>query len=678
MPESKATPGKGDAQPMPPAQEVEQAKKSKKKDRKKRRDASAKDGSSGADAEPAGSADLDAQLPADVIRGGDVAPDVAAEAAVAAAVIDGENAIQPAAPTEPSEAADVAASADRSSEDELVEAMAAAQLSRSGSTSKPVPARPAKAQAGGADAAIAVGTRKDQQQQQQQQQGQRAPPQGKQQRATNGTGVTNGKRLPSNGRAASVAGGGTSGGGSGTVTPRGDSPSQPSSKASTPRVKGGAADRLRGGPADGGSRLGTPSKPSGSGTPSKPGSNTPSKPAANGRYLMVGPLAGNDAHGPGSRHGSRHASMEGVSPVASPTNGRRQPYGAAVKGQQPPAQTGRPQHASPATGRQSVASSGTAANGDAVGYQPPNPAPRRTPAAATPPRAAPSAPNASPSRPLQAAPLAAGTSPRVASRAGAPPGRPSAPQAATQAPGWQPMASSHPAEHALLVRQRSEASVEQRLEALPDMHRTGPAVVAASAATGSVPVLPSLFSSQQVDWSFSAPNRSDGNVAEHMPLRWGSNGGVAGSADSAPSLPAGFAPLGGGLRPLFAGPPVRPLVGFAPDQVRAFVPPALNGSVSQPPHLSAPVPVSRTSGAFDVSGRMQHSLDSLQSSFGSPASADISSSGTRQPLDGGALQQQLRQLWADDRPPAASIPSNADPLRDAFKGSLWGSANVWG
>jgi hypothetical protein len=41
------------------AQEAEQAKKSKKKDRKKKREAAAKDGSSGADAEQAGSADLD-------------------------------------------------------------------------------------------------------------------------------------------------------------------------------------------------------------------------------------------------------------------------------------------------------------------------------------------------------------------------------------------------------------------------------------------------------------------------------------------------------------------------------------------------------------------------------------------------------------------------------------------
>jgi len=642
---------------------------------------SAKDGSSGAEAEPAGSVDLDTQLPAAANHEGDSPLGDAAEAAVVAPSAAGEEARQPAEPArrgEPPEPADDGtAAADRSSEDELVEAMAAAQLSRSGSTSKPASAQPARAQAGAADAAHAA-TRKDQQQQQQGQgQGQRAPPQGKQQRLANGMGATNGKRSAANGRAASLAGGGTPGG-SGTVTPRGDPPSQPSSKASTPRVKGGTADRLRGGPAEGGSRLGTPSKPSGGGTPSKAGSNTPSKPAANGRYLMVGPLAANDTHGPASRHGSRHASMEGTSPVASPTNGRRQSHGAAAKGQQQPAQTARPQQASPATGRQAVASSGATANGDAMGYQAPSPGPKRTPAAATLPPAAPSAPHASPSRP-QAAPMAAGATPRVASQAGALPGRPSALQAA---PGWQPMGSSHPAEPAFIARQYSEASVpsvQQRLGTLPNMHRLAPDGAAASAAIGTVPVLPSLFSSQQVDWSFSAPNRSDGNVAAHMPMRWGgSSGGVAGSADSAPSLPAGFVPLGGGPRPLFPGPPVRPLVGFAPDHGRVSALPAGFGPISHAPHLSASVPVLRTSAAFDVSGRMQHSLDSLQSSFGSPASADLSAAGTRQPLDGGALQQQLRQLWADDRSPAGSFPAGPEPLRDAFKGSLWGSANVWG
>ncbi len=667
-----------DGEKLSSAQEAEQAKKSKKKDRKKRRDASAKDGSSGADAEPAGSADLDAHLPAVANRDGDSALDDAAQVAVAIPTVDDEEVRQPAEPAPPDEsperADDGTATADRSSEDELVEAMAAARLSRSGPAAKPAPARPARAQAGVADPSTVIATRKEQQQQQQQ--GQRAPPQGKQQRAANGTGATNGKRSSAaNGRAASLPGGGTPGG-SGTVTPRGDPPSQPSSKASTPRVKGGAADRLRGGPVEGGSRLGTPSKPSGGATPSKAGNNTPSKPAANGRYLMVGPLAANDSHGPGSRHGSRHASMEGVSPVASPTNGRRQPHGVAAKGQQQAAQMARPQQASPSTGRQAVTSSGATANGDVMGYQAASPAPKRTPVAATLPRAAPSAPHASPGRP-QAAPLAAGASPRLASQAGALPGRPSALPAP---PGWHPMGSSHPAEPAFLARQYSGASVpsaEQRLGTLPIMHRLAPDGAAASAAIGAVQVLPSLFSSQQVDWSFSAPNRSDGNVAAHMPMRWGaSNGGVAGSADSAPGLPAGFAPLSGGPRPLFPGPPVRPQVGFAPDHGRVAVPPAGFGPVSQPPHLSASVPVLRTSAAFDVSGRMQHSLDSLQSSFGSPASADLSTAIARQPLDGGALQQQLRQLWADDRPPAGSMP--AEPLRDAFKGSLWGSANVWG
>jgi hypothetical protein len=78
-------------------------------------------------------------------------------------------------------------------------------------------------------------------------------------------------------------------------------------------------------------------------------------------------------------------------------------------------------------------------------------------------------------------------------------------------------------------------------------------------------------------------------------------------------------------------------------------------------------------------GRAQHSLDSLQSSsFGSPASAEAgAAAGTRQALDGGVLQQQLRQLWADDRLPAAPPSAGTELLRDGFRGGIWGSANVW-
>ena len=232
-------------------------------------------------------------------------------------------------------------------------------------------------------------------------------------------------------------------------------------------------------------------------------------------------------------------------------------------------------------------------------------------------------------------------------------------------PGWHTLSGQRPAE------------AVQRPAAPQNASSQAPQAAATLAAVGAVPGLPPLFSSQHVDWSFSAPDRTGGGVADHMPALWGSSGGGVSIVESAPGSSAAFAALGGTRPPPLTGPPVRPLVGFSPAAARSSAHPPGFGPVPAHAHLTASLPLTRACGAADAGphgGRAQHSLDSLQSSFGSPASADA---GARQALDGGVLQQQLRQLWADERLPAAPAPAGSDLLRDGFKGGLWGSANVW-
>ena len=456
--------------------------------------------------------------------------------------------------------------------------------------------------------------------------------------------------------------------------PAGTRPAFPIARLAPPRAKGGAADRVRG-TSEGGSRLGTPSKLAGSGTPAKAGGGgTPSKPAANGRYLMVGPLAGSEPHGPGSRHGSRHASTEGANPVASPPNGRRQPHGAAGKGQQPGSQSGRPQQSSPPARRHvvpttAIGTAGPISNG--LSPQAVNAVAGHASTAASLPRAAQPAPPYSPVRPL--ASLA--TSPQTSAQKGLATGQASVPQAvAVDGTGWHPLGGQRPAEPA-----RGPAVP-------PGVSLQAPHAAAMLAAVGAVPGLPSLFSPQQVDWSFSAPDRTGGSVAERTPGFWGSSGGggAASSVESAPaSSSSAFAALGGTRPPQPVGPSVRPLVGFSPVSARVSARPPGFGPLPQQPHLTASLPIPRASGTAGAGlqgGRAQHSLDSLQSSsFGSPASAEAAgaAAGARQALDGGVLQQQLRQLWADDRLPTAGTSAGTDLLRDGFRGGLWGSANVW-
>ncbi len=450
--------------------------------------------------------------------------------------------------------------------------MAAARLRRHAPVPKGTAARPGRGQEAGPAAVI----RKEQQQQ-----GQRAPPQppapqGKHQRPAAGSAPpTNGKRTTANGRVASIAGGGAAGD-SGASTPRGDPLSLPNSKASTPRAKGGAADRLRG-TSEGGSRLGTPAKLLGSGTPAKTGGGgTPSKPAANGRYLMVGPLAGSEPHAPGSRHGSRHTSTEGANPAASPPNGRRQPHGAAGKGQQPGPQAGRPQQASPPVRRHVVpiTANGTGeANSNSTSQQAANALTADALTAASLARAAQPAPPYSSVNP----PAASASSSQFSARKGLAPKQSSAPQAvAVDGPGWHPLSGQRRAEPV------------QGPAPPPGVSLQAPHAAAMLAAVGDVPGLPSLFSPQQVDWSFSAPDRTGGGVAARMPGLWSSTGGgaTASSVESAPGSSAAFAALGGTRQPQPAGLSVRPLVGFSPASVRVPAQPPGFGPVPQQPHLT--------------------------------------------------------------------------------------------